>query len=153
VQLGTSERGVCPECGAPFRRLIEKGEPELAANTWSGNGGAQYDLDEGGMAPAGDGSTLKHVRANRTLGWERTCGCALLSESPAPATVLDPFAGSGTTLAVARRLGREAIGVELSERYAADAVEHRLTRWWRDPPRPRPADEDDPQLALEGISR
>jgi site-specific DNA-methyltransferase (adenine-specific) len=33
--------------------------------------------------------------------------------------VLDPFAGSGTTLAVARRLGRHYLGIELSADYAA----------------------------------
>ncbi len=39
--------------------------------------------------------------------------------------VLDPFAGSGTTLAVAKKLGRNYLGVELSEQYA-DGVRKRL---------------------------
>jgi len=39
--------------------------------------------------------------------------------------VLDPFAGSGTTLAAAKRLGRDYLGVELSENYAAK-IEERL---------------------------
>ena len=39
--------------------------------------------------------------------------------------VLDPFAGSGTTLAVAKRLRRQFLGIELSEDYA-EAVRDRL---------------------------
>src|SRR5262249_14810554 len=39
--------------------------------------------------------------------------------------VLDPFAGSGTTLAVAKKLGRKWIGFELSEEYASQ-VQTRL---------------------------
>jgi site-specific DNA-methyltransferase (adenine-specific) len=41
--------------------------------------------------------------------------------------VLDPFAGSGTTLAVAKKLGRRWLGLELSEKYANKATE-RLDR-------------------------
>ena len=40
--------------------------------------------------------------------------------------VLDPFAGSGTTLAVAKKLGRKFIGFELSDNYAAQ-IQSRLS--------------------------
>jgi DNA modification methylase len=47
----------------------------------------------------------------------------LVAEQPVPATVLDPFGGSGTTALVAERLGRRAILIDVSADYAAMALE------------------------------
>jgi excisionase family DNA binding protein len=49
------------------------------------------------------------------------CGC------PEGGTVLDPFAGSGTTLIAALRAGRNAIGVELNPDYCRFASERMST--------------------------
>ncbi len=48
---------------------------------------------------------------------EEICRRPILSTCPPGGTVLDPFCGSGTVLAVARRLGRKAIGIDIVERY------------------------------------
>jgi DNA modification methylase len=46
---------------------------------------------------------------------------------PEGGLVVDPFAGSGTTVAVARRLGRRGAGIEFHEQYALEAVD-RISR-------------------------
>ena len=56
---------------------------------------------------------------------EQLLGRIIRSCSHAGDTVLDPFAGSGTTLAVAKKLGRQYLGFELSAEYA-NCVQQRL---------------------------
>jgi DNA modification methylase len=48
---------------------------------------------------------------------ERLVEPCVLAGSPKDGVVLDPFAGSGTALIVAVRLGRRAIGIDLKEEY------------------------------------
>ena len=48
--------------------------------------------------------------------------CIQLGTNPRE-LVLDPFAGQGTTLAVAAALGRHYLGIEVSPTYAAEALE------------------------------
>ena len=55
----------------------------------------------------------------RTIGWSPGCQCP--DNDPAPATILDPFGGVGTTAAVAEKLGRDCILIELNPESAEDA--------------------------------
>jgi site-specific DNA-methyltransferase (adenine-specific) len=48
---------------------------------------------------------------------EDLCKIPILASCPRGGIVLDPFCGTGTTLAVAMKLGRKSIGIDLSEEY------------------------------------
>ena len=108
IKAGTSERGACPECGAPWRRVTERGE-----NT--GKNG-RYDASE---------TTLRNDAAKHsgrigetpvhTVGWQPSCTCG--REETMPCVVLDPFGGSGTVAKVARDLGRSSILIEINPEY------------------------------------
>jgi adenine-specific DNA methylase len=85
------------------------------------------DSDYGNGAGRNDGGRSQLIGASsKTLGWQPTCKCTVFSPTginnlalpkPVPCTVLDPFAGSGTTGQVAIELGRKAILIELNPKY------------------------------------
>ncbi len=57
-----------------------------------------------------------------TIKPEAVMRWALLQAPATVQTVLDPFMGSGTTLVAAKRLGRQAVGIEREERYCEIAA-------------------------------
>ena len=120
ILAGTSERGVCAECGAPWKRVVERvetGETQKMTDGWDTGAGAHGTIHRKGQEA---GESGKPVMANTTTGWTRTCDH---EGDPVPATVLDPFAGSGTVSAVAQGLGRHSKGVDKKRQYLDLAVQ------------------------------
>jgi DNA modification methylase len=117
IKAGTSERGVCPECGYPWVRIVER---EVVAYSPSPRGKGNGDRND-----SDDGRT---TRATTTTGWRPSCSatCDYAEadrQTPVPATVLDPFAGSGTTGMVAQSLSRRAVLIDLSMDYLGQLME------------------------------
>jgi DNA modification methylase len=142
VLAGTSEVGCCPQCGAPWERII--GDPVPVEGRGSGN-------KERKIAAHGERSRVNtHMGSSipwsptetPTIGWHPTCSCRrenvfdttqsngelfhveTVPFPPVPCRVLDPFGGSGRTALVANRLGRDATLIELGSHYVAQIREN-----------------------------
>ena len=126
VKAGSSEKGACPQCGAPWVRIEEK---SVSFQSGSGKSGrAPKGKYEGGPETT-SGSydpRMGPVLSYEHKGWVPSCDCATVEAlAPVPAVVLDPFAGSGTVGLVADRLGRDAVLIEISPEYA-DMAKRRI---------------------------
>ena len=106
ILAGASDKA-CEICGSPFERVVES-EPIVIKKSGRGEAIGEY----GRTCTSG---TMVEPAKTKTTGWKPTCKCEC--QGTGKSIVLDPFAGSGTTLWVAKRLGRKAIGYELSEKY------------------------------------
>jgi DNA modification methylase len=119
IKLGTSARGVCPACLAPWERVTEKSA-------------IVRDRPNEYTARAGEAGTGNHCAntvagtRTKTTGWRPTCECD--AGETIPATVGDLFTGSGTSAMVATELGRDFIGFELNPDYAILAS-YRANSW------------------------
>lgn len=117
VKAGTSEYGCCSTCGAPWTRQTES---ELVKSPKHGKGSVMRGRGEGTDVNGWAGEAMPRLnRQVTTTGWAASCSC---NAAVVPCVVLDPFAGSGTTCLVARRLGRRSIGIDLSEEYLRIAL-------------------------------
>ena len=114
ILAGTSKHGVCGECGAPWARVVEKNEANHEAESGTKYGdqstaGRLAKLRQASRANGGE-----YAQQSKTTGWQPTCAC---DADVVPAIVLDPFVGSGTTVAVAQALGRRGVGLDLNPEY------------------------------------
>ena len=82
-----------------------------------GHSGDAYPLNGRNKRDVWTIATQPYPEAHFATYPEKLVEPCVLAGCPAGGTVLDPFAGSGTTGAVAKRLGRGFIGIELNPDY------------------------------------
>lgn len=139
ILAGTSEQGCCGDCNAPYERTVGKACSECNGfipnqanrcpdcnyqNTeWKKERGVSEAHRSDDFAGSGNRVPRKNKIENITAlhRWGPTCDCSY--PSPVPCVVLDPFLGSGTTIAVALANGRKAVGIELNPDYVVLAEE------------------------------
>ncbi len=104
-------REVCQVCGEPRRRIVDRSRITDADDS-------QRVKHANGERPAagrmGRAPEIGWEYERTTLGWT-DCGHGDYRRG----VVLDPFAGSGTTLAVASGMGRDSVGIDLDARNAS----------------------------------
>ena len=118
IKVGTSDRGCCPDCGAPWSRVTIMDK----TNTKPVDPNEPYRVGTGKSSSSN--SAYRGNPVSQTTGWRPTCQCD--NDETVPCIVLDPFGGSFTTGMVANQLGRDWLSCDLSPDYVENVAKLRL---------------------------
>lgn len=117
---------ICKRCGKP-RKKIYKGKSSFAFNIRvrdAQNGRIKYSDRGASEKEMSDYEESSYGGDGIKFSGYTNCGC---NSGWKNGVLLDPFAGAGTTLKVAKELGRSAIGIELNPDYVK-IIQERLNR-------------------------
>jgi site-specific DNA-methyltransferase (adenine-specific) len=145
---GASRFFTVTEWQAPFRYVAKPGKRErnagldhLPEQQVRRHSGGEFAHNSGSNESSKNGATLRNshptVKPLALMRW------LVRLVTPPNGTVLEPFAGSGTTLVACHMEGFNAIGIEMTDEYLP-IIEGRL-EWARQ----QPPEQDNPQQELE----
>ena len=126
--LATCPQEICKKCKKPRVRKTRKGEVVRAGKghvSYGYKGGSKHQQSEKSAVSSWSQNFVKDglipgmAYKQETIGWT-DCGCNAGFE---PGIVLDPFAGRGTVLIMAKKLGRHYVGYELKKEYVEELIE------------------------------
>ena len=106
---------VCRVCGEPSRRIVtwDYEDDPNRPGARGGVGAGRSDLTGANHRGINDPTNRQMVKVPRDVA-VTDCG----HDSWRPALILDPFAGSGTTLLVATGYGHDTLGIDIDSRNA-----------------------------------
>jgi hypothetical protein len=105
---------VCAECGEPWVRVVEKTKKSIPVSERHGR------IGHNGQPPQISGNYWEGPTTKPTNIFTPTCQCCPLpaaKQATRPGVALDPFFGSGTVGAVAKKFKRTWLGIELNPAY------------------------------------
>lgn len=113
--LASCSQWVCKRCGKPLDRITEQGKTTSPGQPRVGTPcrGKKFHLVNKTKGAGRKRFPERYEVIHKTIGWAG-CGC---NAGFCPGIVLDPFGGSGTVGAVAKKLGRDFILIELNPKY------------------------------------
>jgi len=114
------------QCGSQWERVVDTPKFPKELRAMPGDDGVKSGYGNGEINTTGSGQKMQNWRNENpptTTGWRATCEH---DAETIPATVLDPFSGSGTTGVVALDLGRAYIGIDISTEYVTELAAERI---------------------------
>lgn len=120
--LATCPLEICKKCGRVRVRITNKNYTPTRPGRNTGTAKSGTALDPNQSLHQRDISKYRMSIDYQTIGWT-DCGCNAGWDS---GVLLDPFAGKGTALIMAKKLGRHYIGYELKKEYCEKLIKPAL---------------------------